>query len=132
MMFDLNGLKRINDTRGHEVGDRLISGFAKVFRQSMPSQAFLGRYGGDEFIAVLRKCDEDMAGKILADIASEVEKHNAVNVDLPISYSVGYAISDAYPECTMLMLLEEADYQMYRDKRAYYERIRKEAGIRTE
>lgn len=132
MMFDLNGLKRINDTRGHEVGDRLISGFAKVFRQSMPSQAFLGRYGGDEFIAVLRKCDEDMAGKILADIASEVEKHNAVNVDLPISYSVGYAISDAYPECTMLMLLEEADYQMYRDKKAYYEHCRKEAWMRTE
>lgn len=132
MMFDLNGLKRINDTRGHEVGDRLISGFAKVFRQSMPSQAFLGRYGGDEFIAVLRKCDEDMAGKILADIASEVEKHNAVNQDLPISYSVGYAISDAYPECTMLMLLEEADYQMYQDKKAYYENCRKETRMRTE
>ena len=132
MMFDLNGLKRINDTRGHEVGDRLINSFAKVFRQSMPSQAFLGRYGGDEFIAVLRKCDEEMAGNILAAIASEVEKHNAVNEDLPISYSVGYAISDAYPECTMLMLLEEADYQMYRDKKAYYERVRKEAWVRTE
>ena len=37
MMFDLNGLKRINDTRGHEVGDRLISGFAKVFRHSKVS-----------------------------------------------------------------------------------------------
>ena len=132
MMFDLNGLKRINDTQGHEVGDRLINGFAKVFRQSMPSQAFLGRYGGDEFIAVLRKCDEDMAGKILTDIASEVEKHNAANPELPISYSVGYAISTAHPECTMLKLLEEADYQMYRDKKAYYEHCRKEAGIRTE
>ena len=132
MMFDLNGLKRINDTRGHEVGDRLINSFAKVFRQSMPSQAFLGRYGGDEFIAVLRKCDEDMAGKILTDIASEVEKHNAANPELPISYSVGYAISTAHPECTMLMLLEEADYQMYRDKKAYYEHCRKEAWMRTE
>ena len=114
------------------MGDRLINGFAKVFRQSMPSQAFLGRYGGDEFIAVLRKCDEDMAGKILTDIASEVEKHNAANPELPISYSVGYAISTAHPECTMLMLLEEADYQMYRDKKAYYENCRKEAWMRTE
>ena len=132
MMFDLNGLKRINDTRGHEVGDRLISGFAKVLRSAMPTQAFLGRYGGDEFIAVLRKCNTDFAEKLLADIASKVEKHNEANRDFTISYSVGYALSDAYPECTMLMLLEEADYQMYRDKKAYYENSRKEAWMRTE
>ena len=53
IMFDLNGLKRVNDTWGHEAGDELIVSFARLLRANMPAGAFIGRYGGDEFVAIL-------------------------------------------------------------------------------
>ena len=50
IMFDLNNLKRANDTYGHAVGDQLITNFARLLRNAIPAKDFVGRYGGDEFI----------------------------------------------------------------------------------
>ena len=53
IMFDLNNLKRANDTYGHAVGDQLITNFARLLRNAIPAKDFVGRYGGDEFIAII-------------------------------------------------------------------------------
>lgn len=53
MMFDLNNLKIVNDTKGHSAGDQLIFEFAKLLRKVIPEDDFVGRYGGDEFMAVI-------------------------------------------------------------------------------
>lgn len=50
MMFDLNNLKVVNDTKGHSAGDQLIFDFAQLLRQVIPEKDFVGRYGGDEFM----------------------------------------------------------------------------------
>ena len=52
-VFDLNGLKQVNDHLGHLAGDALIANFASILRTSIPEQYFVGRYGGDEFLAIL-------------------------------------------------------------------------------
>lgn len=123
MMFDLNRLKIVNDTLGHDVGDVMISRFADMLRQNMPAKAFLGRYGGDEFIAVLKKCDQEKAEKILEAIEGAIKKYNLTKPKAKISCSAGYALSENHPGCTMLMLMQEADKNMYRHKRAYYENV---------
>ncbi|MGF0018882.1 diguanylate cyclase [Sporofaciens sp. SGI.106] len=123
MMFDLNQLKMVNDTQGHEAGDYMISQFAEVLRRNTPARAFLGRYGGDEFIAVIRKCDNEHVLKILKNISDEVKKHNQSDMKVKVDYSVGYSISTEFEECTMEDLLEKADCRMYEDKRAYYEKL---------
>ncbi|MFR3339935.1 MAG: GGDEF domain-containing protein [Lachnospira pectinoschiza] len=56
IMFDLNNLKIANDTLGHSVGDQLIVNFANILRNVIPSKEFVGRYGGDEFVAVTGIC----------------------------------------------------------------------------
>ena len=53
VMFDLNNLKEVNDTLGHAAGDSMIANFAHILRKVVPEKDFVGRYGGDEFIAIL-------------------------------------------------------------------------------
>ena len=53
IVYDLNNLKRVNDTFGHIVGDQFILNFSNLLRNTIPAQDFVGRYGGDEFMAVL-------------------------------------------------------------------------------
>lgn len=123
IMFDLNQLKKVNDTLGHEAGDELIFRFSEILRQNVPARAFLGRYGGDEFIAVLKQCDESMAEKILRDIAEAVKEYNTVEGRVRLCYAAGYALSAEYPDCSMMLLMEKADERMYLDKKEYYNRL---------
>ncbi len=48
IVFDMNNLKRVNDSLGHSIGDQLILNFARLLRNSIPAKHFVGRYGGDE------------------------------------------------------------------------------------
>ena len=121
MIFDLNGLKKVNDTFGHEAGNTLIRCFAKLLQQQMPEQAFLGRYGGDEFIAIIKNCDRSMVCGLLAKIADAAKQYNQTpGANIPLTYAAGYALSDECPGCTMAVLLEKADFDMYQNKRAFY------------
>ena len=55
--FDLNNLKKINDNMGHTYGDDLISGFARILKETFEKEAVVGRMGGDEFIVIIRSDD---------------------------------------------------------------------------
>ena len=130
LMFDLNELKKINDTFGHEAGDRLIYDFAGILKKELPSFAFLGRYGGDEFIAVIKQCNETMIQKILANLAKVVKKYNDSDNEVKLSYSAGYALSTDYLNCTMAFLMEKADLHMYENKKNYYENLSRGKAMR--
>lgn len=123
MMFDLNQLKAVNDTLGHEAGDEMILRFAEALRQNIPASSFLGRYGGDEFIALIRDCTREKALDILAAVDATVREDNEIHSEVKVCYAAGYALSDEFPGSTVKMLLEKADQDMYENKRAYYENI---------
>ena len=115
MMFDLNGLKYTNDNYGHAAGDRLIIDLTEVLKKSIPMNDFIGRYGGDEFIAVIRDCNNDKIKKIVDNL----EKHtNEFNVDrMPkLSFAYGWALSNEH-EGTLSELLKIADKNMYVHKK---------------
>ena len=61
--FDLDGLKKINDTYGHQAGDFAIRLVAEAIRRSAPKEALAARMGGDEFLAVLPRAGQAMAGR---------------------------------------------------------------------
>ena len=117
-IFDLNGLKQVNDTLGHVAGDGLILNFANIVRTSIPEQYFVGRYGGDEFIAIFDGIKEEAVRAILDDVQKSVDHYNMYSKQMHMEYAVGYAISTSYQESNLKILLEKADKKMYQRKAA--------------
>ncbi len=118
LMFDLNNLKIINDTKGHSKGDQLIFNFAHLLRRVIPQEAFVGRYGGDEFMVVIYNTSKAEIEDILKLLSMEKDRLNRSDNQMPIDYACGWAISDADSECTIQMLLDKADYYMYENKQS--------------
>jgi len=116
LFFDLDGLKVVNDSLGHEIGDRLIILTAKRIEKSIRSNDLVARIGGDEFIILLRDIDEKMLTsqieKILGSIREEIilDMHHLYS-----SASIGVAI---YPKDTddVKLLLKYADSALYEAK----------------
>ncbi|WP_195479669.1 GGDEF domain-containing protein [Coprococcus comes] len=116
IMFDLNNLKTINDTMGHSAGDQLILNFSKFLRSVIPEKDFVGRYGGDEFIAVIYHTNEAEIKEILKGLYREKDRLNSYENQIPIDYACGWALSSDNMSCTMQMLLDDADANMYKNK----------------
>ena len=116
IMFDLNNLKSVNDTMGHSTGDLLIMNFAKLLKSVIPEKDFVGRYGGDEFIAIIYQAGKADVEEILKCLCEERDRINSTENQMPIDYAYGWALSEDYKECTMKMLLDAADSYMYENK----------------
>ena len=79
--FDLNNLRRINDSRGHEAGDAYIRRFAICLRASMPAEQFVGRAGGDEFLAVTHGLDREQMTQCLEKVRRDMTEESRVYPD---------------------------------------------------
>ena len=117
-LFDLDNLKTINDTRGHDVGDRLIRTFAELLRGQTQEQDVLCRYGGDEFVAIIRNLgDEAAAQKKCEEICRAFSKCFAEEeMGIPVTCTGGIALCGK-DEVPSMELVERADRAMYRAKR---------------
>lgn len=116
-MLDLNDLKKVNDTLGHEMGDIMILNFAKLLRKVVPLQYFVGRFGGDEFIVIAEGISgREEAEQLIHNIREMILKFNGVRGEFQINYACGYAYSADYPDANISELLNEADQNMYEDK----------------
>ena len=121
IMVDLNDLKVTNDTLGHDAGDKLIENFARIFRDTMPASAFLGRYGGDEFIALLNGVSKEKVNDLLKNLRTGVDEYNKNAQPLSVSYCAGCAFSEDHnEEISLRSLFKEADERMYDEKKAYH------------
>lgn len=122
LMFDLNNLKKVNDALGHQAGDQMIKGFAHLLRKAVPIYDFVGRYGGDEFVAILTNVSPEDVQHFLEKLKRMAEEYNRSGTQLlpviPLSYAAGYAHSANVEISTMPALLRLADYDMYRNKTA--------------
>lgn len=114
MVCDLDGLKIINDTMGHEKGDELLIKCSQIIKSCMGENDILARIGGDEFAAIMPQTHKGRAENIVKLIKKRVIEHNEINKELPISISIGIAtsIQSTYLE----HLLKEADNEMYNEK----------------
>ena len=106
-MLDLDGLKVVNDSRGHAVGDAYLVSAAAAMRRALRDTDVVARLGGDEFGFLLHKCTEDDAPRIVGRISAELE---AAGVEASIgwdSVTTADGISAA---------VENADAAMYAAK----------------
>ena len=110
---DINGLKLVNDSFGHDVGDQLLIKVSNVLKEICDEAEFIARMGGDEFIIVFTKMDFKNAEKMISLINERLE--NEYINGLKISTAFGY-YSKVKKEQNINQIYEKAENEMYQEK----------------
>ena len=114
VVFDLDAFKHVNDGHGHSVGDRVLREFAERLTKATRGADVTGRYGGDEFLAVLPECTSEGVEPILQRLDHlQVE---AYGEKLPFCYSAGW--TEYVPGESIDRFLKRADETLYANKRS--------------
>ncbi len=115
---DLDGLKRINDTFGHQAGDRALVDAADVLKECFRQSDILARLGGDEFAVFVAEADDAKIAGIIARIQQNLDARNAArDRSYPLSLSIGVVSSRSAKDSDLETLLGQADKLMYEQKR---------------
>ncbi|MGE5390159.1 MAG: HD domain-containing phosphohydrolase [Deltaproteobacteria bacterium] len=123
ILCDVDGLKLVNDTLGHEAGDRLLINTAEILSQSVPDCNLLARIGGDEFAIIYHSCNRLLLEDICQNIRKRIAAYNQNNINLPLSVSIGVSLRGD-DHLRIIDLYKEADNNMYREKLHHRQSIR--------
>lgn len=122
---DINGLKFINDTYGHNSGDVVIKEFANCLREVFDDIGEVGRMGGDEFIVIIVGQPEKIVIEKIQKLNLYMDKFNKdINAEFKLSASIGYSIRKSYRIGSVWEAYENADKCMYINKKKYKEKIK--------
>lgn len=122
-VFDLNGLKTINDTYGHECGDIALSDVGKCLKKVF-GDANLYRFGGDEFIVIERNSSLEEMQQRFSLLDWELEENNRTERPYVIELSISKGAAEYAPgkDVGYTDVFKRADQAMYEDKKAFYEK----------
>ena len=122
-MIDIDKFKHVNDTYGHWTGDTVIKSLAKVLRQRLRNTDIVGRYGGEEFVAILPHTDGPAALAILDEIRDRFSRirHTSGDAGFFVTFSCGVATCPPIGDSTRLTTA--ADEALYEAKRSGRNRV---------
>lgn len=119
-MVDLDHFKAVNDSHGHAGGDHALAHMARLISGALRSSDLIGRYGGEEFVVLLRDSDADTAlrfGERLVELANHHRVRMPANLSLQCTLSVGLACRNARRSTeTLDALIARADEALYQAK----------------
>jgi diguanylate cyclase (GGDEF)-like protein/PAS domain S-box-containing protein len=113
IMCDVNGLKLINDSLGHAVGDDLLKKASKALTKGFRSKDIIARVGGDEFAVLLPETNGDEVMKLISDVQELLSKEKINNLDVSVSF--GYETKTSQTE-TIDLIFKQAEDDMYQNK----------------
>ena len=115
---DIDGMKEINDTLGHQMGDQALKDAAHILRQTYRTADVIARMGGDEFAVLAMMSEKPETGPLARRLAEQVEEFNATHPrPYHLSLSMGMAAWPAGKLANLDELLSRADARMYTEKR---------------
>lgn len=117
VMFDIDHFKRINDTYGHQAGDKVIQTLAKITAASIRDADLAGRYGGEEFVVLLP--DVNAAGaRLLAErLRRTVEASEVMHEGQSLRFTISVGVADLSEGCTSHEhFIHCADHALYQSK----------------
>ena len=129
LMIDLDHFKQINDTHGHDAGDRTLVFIARALQAAVRPGDLVGRYGGEEFCVLVTHADNAAAGAFDARMRkylAEVAEHE---LGFPIAYSAGIAMRTS-PDDTLAAIVKRADATLYSAKEQGRSRTLDAQGLR--
>ncbi len=119
LFADLDNMKLINDTLGHEEGDRALIATARILKDCFRESDIIARLGGDEFVILMIECGKENSIVLknrLQEIIVEHNKSDELSYDL--SLSTGLAHYEPGKPSTLEILLKQADKMMYEQKKS--------------
>ena len=123
LMIDIDDFKKVNDNYGHDVGDRLLKALSDVIKRSVRSSDVAARFGGEEFVVLLPKTEEEGA-KLVANRIREEFKRVSVDVDgEKIRTSVSIGVATLRGEGSIEEVIKKADIALYEAKRSGKDRV---------
>jgi diguanylate cyclase (GGDEF)-like protein len=124
LAFDIDHFKRVNDTLGHEAGDRVLQRVAHAARGALREADVVGRTGGEEFLALLPGAEARLAGEVAERLRAAVERVDVRDLaaGLTVTVSVGAAVA-ARADADLAALVRRADEALYRAKQSGRNRV---------
>lgn len=123
VFLDLDHFKAINDTYGHDAGDAVLFAFAKILKNEARAVDIVGRFGGEEFIAILGETDAK-GGVVFAEkVRKKLKKSSLMYKDNQIKLTVSCGVSDRKSNFSLQSLLKSADENLYRAKHDGRDRV---------
>ena len=113
IMLDVDKLKHVNDTYGHNAGDYVLRHMVELLRSSLREKDYLGRWGGDEFLVICPDTNEKQAHALAVRLEATTSGEKFAQVGSP---SISAGMATCQPGDTPESLLERADQEMYRQK----------------
>ena len=113
---DLDGLKSINDTFGHQEGDRAIKETADLLRETFRTSDLIARLGGDEFAVLAINASRDSINTITDRLNANIARHNVTSRDYKFSLSFGIERFDSNRDMSLSEMLKKADKALYKKK----------------
>ncbi len=120
LFIDVNSLKQINDTFGHDAGDRLLLKVGKAISASVRSEDFVARLGGDELVVVLIDATEQYLSEVIHRIEKNIQIQDS-SEDFPMSASIGAVyVDNELRNLGVSAILDMADKNMMENKKDFY------------
>ncbi|WP_322614489.1 sensor domain-containing diguanylate cyclase [Pseudomonas sp. BIC9C] len=118
LLLDLDHFKALNDTYGHLAGDQVLIGFARDLESCLRHSDIVCRWGGEEFIVLLKDTDGKTGLMIAEKIRQHVEQQRHAYHDKALQLTVSIGLTILQPDDTLHSLLSRADHAMYRAKQS--------------
>lgn len=124
VMFDIDHFKRVNDTYGHQAGDKVIEHVADMVREHVRDSDVAGRYGGEEFGVVLSDTDKAGARFFAERLRKAIEGLEVVHEGQGIRFTISLGVADlSRPSISHADLIAWADHALYASKKAGRNRV---------
>jgi len=120
IFFDIDHFKKINDTYGHIVGDKILKDLTKLIKNNLRKYDVFGRWGGEEFIIILPNTDINQAIEVAAKLKEKIKKHHFPKVK---RLTCSFGVTSLREDDDLTSLLNRADILMYEAKKRGRDRI---------
>ena len=119
-MLDIDYFKKVNDSYGHQSGDKVLKELATILSEFRSKQLVVGRYGGEEFIIAIKTQSELEAVQIIESIRQYIEKHIFYTVDnIPLkNITISAGVASFSENCRIEQVIEKADNHLYTAKQS--------------
>jgi len=123
VFFDLDHFKSVNDTYGHDAGDAVLVAFSKILKKDARNVDIVGRYGGEEFVAILSETDTEGGVVFAQKIRNKVKNARLMYKDSRIELTMSAGVSERKTHASLQSTMKAADEALYKAKNSGRDRV---------